>query len=61
MLKLVREALSPGFHPATDALINFPGVEKMLDDHVAGRGYAMSTLWTLVAFRLWAQKYNATL
>lgn len=61
VLKLVQGALSPGFHSGTDTLLNFPGVQKMLDDHVAGRGYALSTLWTLVTFRLWAKSYDAML
>jgi asparagine synthetase B (glutamine-hydrolysing) len=61
MLRLVREVLSPGFHLGTDALLNFEGVAKMLDAHVERREYSMTTLWTLVAFRLWAHTYDATL
>ena len=61
MLALVREVLSPGYHPGTDEVLNFEGVQKMLADHVAGRGYAMNTLWTLVTLRLWAKQYDASL
>ncbi|MDO8548115.1 MAG: asparagine synthase-related protein, partial [bacterium] len=61
MLALVREVLARGFHPGTDALINFGGVAKMLDAHVEKREYAMTTLWTLVVLRLWAKQYGATL
>lgn len=61
MLALVREVLSEGYHPGTDALLNFKGVQKMLEDHVAGRGYAMNTLWTLVTLRMWAKQYDASL
>ncbi len=61
MLALVREVLSQGYHPGTDMLLNFEGVQKMLQDHVAGRGYAMNTLWTLVTLRLWAKQYDAHL
>lgn len=61
MLALVRETLSAGYHPGTDALLNFPAVQKMLEDHVSGRTYAMNTLWTLVTLRLWAKQYDASL
>lgn len=61
MLALVREVLSPGFHPATDAMLNFEGIKKMLNAHVEKREYAMTTLWTLVTLRLWAKQYDATL
>ena len=60
-LALAREVLSPGFDRGTDALINFAGAQKMLEDHVAGRGYALPTLWTLITLRLWAKAYNAKL
>ncbi|MDO8548201.1 MAG: asparagine synthase (glutamine-hydrolyzing), partial [bacterium] len=61
MLALVREVLAPGYHPPTDALLNFEGITTMLDAHVAKREYAMTTLWTLVTLRLWAKQYDATL
>jgi asparagine synthase (glutamine-hydrolysing) len=61
MLALAREVLSEGYHPGTDALLNFEGVQKMLEDHVAGRGYAMNLIWTLITLRLWARAFNATL
>lgn len=60
-LRMAKEVLSPGYHPGTDKLLNFAGVEKMLKDHVDKRAYALPTLWTLIAFRLWAKAYNARL
>jgi asparagine synthase (glutamine-hydrolysing) len=60
-LALAREVLSPGYHPATDALLNFPGVQKMLEDHVAKKGYALPTLWTIITLRMWAKIFDATL
>ena len=60
-LSLASEALSEGYHPGTDHLLNFEGVAKMLDDHIHKRAYALPTLWTLIAFRLWAKAYDAKL
>lgn len=60
-LALAREVLSPGFDGGTDTLITFAGASKMLEDHVAGRGYALPTLWTLITLRLWAKAFNARL
>lgn len=60
-LALAREVLTPGFHEGTDALLNFEGARSMLEDHVAFRGYALPTLWTLITLRLWAKSYDAHL
>lgn len=54
MLELSREVLSPGFDPHTDALLG-NGVAALLEDHVAGRGYALPTLWSVIVLRLWAR------
>jgi asparagine synthase (glutamine-hydrolysing) len=59
MRELAREVLSSGYHPATDAVLG-QGVLRLLDEHTAGK-YAMNTLWTLIAFRLWARAFGARL
>lgn len=61
MLALARSALAEGYHPPTDTLLNFAGAQKLLEDHVAKRDYALSTLWTLVTLRLWAKEFDAIL
>ena len=61
LMHLAEEALSAGFHPGTDKLLNVAGAQQMLQDHVAGRGYAMQTLWMLISLRLWAKRYDAIL
>ncbi|MGH7935517.1 MAG: asparagine synthase (glutamine-hydrolyzing) [Chthoniobacterales bacterium] len=60
MQALAREVLSPGYHPATDRVLNFAGVEQMLEAHVGKRAYSMNTLWLLITLRLWAKTYNVT-
>ena len=60
-LRMAKEVLSSGYHPGTDALLDFTGVQKMLNDHVYKREYALPALWTLIALRLWAKAYDARL
>ncbi len=59
--RIVREALSPGFHPQTDALFNFDELRVLLDEHIAGKTYAAPLVWSLVMFRLWAKEYDVML
>lgn len=59
VLSFVREVLSPGYHHGTDGLFNFEEVQKMLDRHVSGEKYALSTLWTLITLRVWAKEFDA--
>lgn len=61
VLSFIREVLSPGYHHGTDGLFNFEEVKKMLDQHVSGERYALSTLWTLVTLRVWAKELEVSL
>ena len=56
-----RQALSAGFHPNTDALLNFPELEKLFERHITGEQYAAPLIWTLVSLRLWAREFGARL
>lgn len=51
----VRDVLSPSFVQGTDEILDFEGLNKMLDDHIAVRGYALHEIWAAVAFQLWAK------
>ncbi len=59
--RIVRETLSPGFHPQTDSLLNFNELQVLLDDHVAGKTYAAPLIWSLAMFRMWAKEYDVIL
>jgi asparagine synthase (glutamine-hydrolysing) len=60
-LALAREVLSPGFDSGTDPLLNFKGVQEMLEGHVSGKQYALTPLWMLITLRLWSKAFNARL
>lgn len=53
------EILSSGYNPGTQEFIDFAAARKMLDDHIARRRYALNTIWSLIAFQVWAKKYLA--
>lgn len=53
LLPLVKEILSPGYAPGSEAYLDFAGLEKMLKDHVEVRHYALASLWSAVSFQLW--------
>jgi asparagine synthase (glutamine-hydrolysing) len=57
LLPLIREILSPSYHPSTEAFLDFDGIRTMLEDHVSHRRYALNEIWAVVTFQLWARKF----
>mgnify|MGYP001563330227 CR=1 FL=1 len=51
------EILSPDYNRATGEFIDFTAARIMLDDHITRRRYALNTIWSLIAFQVWAKKY----
>lgn len=58
---LCREALAQGYHPPTDALLNFGELPKLFDEHMEGTTYAAPLIWSLVSLRLWAKEFDVSL
>lgn len=53
-----KEALSPGFNSgATRDFFDFTAIEKMLNDHLEVRGYALPQLWSLITFQVWYKQF----
>jgi asparagine synthase (glutamine-hydrolysing) len=55
LLPFMRDVLSPTFVEGTQDILDFEGLNKMLEDHVAVREYALNELWAAVTFQLWAK------
>jgi len=53
MLPLARELLSDGYAPETAVFLNLQAARKLLDDHVAKRGYHLNAIWAVMTFQAW--------
>lgn len=53
LLPFMKEILSPGYAPGSEAYLDFEGLQGMLKDHVDVRKYALAPLWSAVSFQLW--------
>lgn len=51
------DILSPGFCRGTEEYFDFEAVRKILDDHIAIRGYGLTNLWSLMTFQVWYKKF----
>jgi asparagine synthase (glutamine-hydrolysing) len=56
----VREVLSPSYNPETADLFDFTALNRVLDDHISKRTYALNTIWSVVTFQLWWKKFKPT-
>jgi asparagine synthase (glutamine-hydrolysing) len=56
MYEFAREVLSPGYNAETAQYFDFTAAHRMLEDHVAKRGYHLNTLWALMTFQVWFRK-----
>jgi hypothetical protein len=37
----------------TSSILDFEGLNRMLDDHISKKRYALAPLWSAVTFQLW--------
>lgn len=51
------DILSPGFCAGTEEFLDFEAMRKILDDHIAVRGYGLTTIWSLMTFQVWFKKF----
>lgn len=54
----VQEVLSAKYYQGTEALFNWPHVEKIVKDHYEGRGSYRAQIWALLAFQVWARRFG---
>ncbi len=57
MEPLLREVLDPGFNAETAAFFDFGVLNKILDDHISKKHYALNTLWSVMTFQLWYKQF----
>jgi len=60
-LQFVKAVLNESYYVGTSKMFNWKEVEKMLDDHVSGKVYNVNSLWAILTFQIWAQKYKVIL
>lgn len=58
---LAKEILSQEYYADTKDLFDFVSLQKMLDDHIEGREYNLTLLWSVLTFQAWAKQYSITL
>ncbi|MBU1349027.1 asparagine synthase (glutamine-hydrolyzing) [Patescibacteria group bacterium] len=56
LLPRVREILSPTYADTT-AYLDLSAANRILDDHVSMKEYALNTIWSIVAFQLWWRRF----
>ena len=54
---LMQEVLSSSYCLGTADLFDFRALQKMLDDHISKKQYALNTLWSVMTFQLWYSKF----
>jgi asparagine synthase (glutamine-hydrolysing) len=58
--KYIHEVLCPEFYQGTAALFNWSQVEKIIQDHYDGKQSYRAQIWALLAFQVWARRFNVT-
>lgn len=51
-----QEVLSPEYYDGLDALLNWPVIQRMYEDHLEKRGYYLYPLWNILVLQVWARK-----
>ena len=54
---LMQEVLSESYCRGTSDLFDFNALQKILDDHISKKQYALNTLWSVMTFQLWYKKF----
>src|SRR3989344_3728879 len=57
LLPLMREVLSPDYNKETKHMFDFKVLNRILDDHVSKKQYALNTLWSVMTFQIWYRKF----
>lgn len=57
MREFAKEALSPGFNSGTLDYLDFKAIDRILENHLEYRGYALPTLWSLMTFQVWYRQF----
>ena len=54
----IYEILSPSYCAQTADWFDWDEIKKITDDHINYKGYALSTIWSLVTLQLWAKQQS---
>ncbi len=54
---LLQEVLSPSYCAGTAELFDFKALQKILDDHINKKAYALNTLWSVMTFQMWYKQF----
>ena len=57
LLPLMREVLSPAYNAGTSDMFDFNALQKILDNHINKKVYALNTLWSVMTFQLWYKRF----
>ncbi len=52
------EILSGGYYLETAPLFNWPEVKEVFKMHLSSKEYNLTILWAILAFQIWAKRYN---
>ncbi|MEK7613561.1 MAG: asparagine synthase (glutamine-hydrolyzing) [Patescibacteria group bacterium] len=56
--EIAREALTENFYDGTSSLFDWGEVESLFEGHREGGRYALTELWALLTFQLWAKRFK---
>lgn len=56
--EFAKNILSPNYYSETNSIFSWEEIQKILDDHCAGRQYNLTILWAILTFQLWARSFN---
>lgn len=52
-----REVLSPSYCEGTREILDFKQIDKIFNDHINKKQYALNTIWSLVTFQIWFREF----
>ena len=58
---LAQNILSKSYYAETAPIFNWANIDIILKDHVEGRRYNLTILWTIINFQVWAKLYKVKL
>lgn len=59
MKSFAQEVLSASYNQGTKDMLDFPAVQKIFDDHISKKQYALNTLWSLITFQIWYRSFQS--
>jgi len=57
LYEFAREVLSPSYCAGTQNILNFDDINKIFNNHINAKQYALNTIWSVMTFQLWYRQF----